>query len=181
MIPRSRNLLATGLAATLAVTLPRNYAADRNLSAKPAKAGQPQLQLAVTTPPQWRPLLADDLADAFASRVADVLCRQGFNVGVAFIPSGDPDSGHPVLAIRLIHWRLGRTDSAECLFTATIQSGDKKEDLGAFENTHLPWLSGTSRRGLAEVLGDAADGALRELAGKLAQSGSVPWFQTGVQ
>jgi hypothetical protein len=180
MIPRSRNLLATGLAATLAVTLPRSYAADRNQSAKPAKAELPQLQLTVHVPAHWRPFLADDLADAFASRVADVFRRQGFTGEVEFVPAGEPDPGVPVLVLSLISWRISRTDNAECTFSAAIQAGGSEESLGVFENTHLFWNSGVGHRGMAEALGDAADGALRDLAAKLARSGSVPGFPAKV-
>jgi hypothetical protein len=181
MIPRSRNLLATGLAATLAVTLPRSYATDRYSSTKPAKAELPQLQLTVHVPTHWRPFLADDLAEAFASRVADVLRRQGFTSEVEFVSSGESDqSMPPVLALRLINWRISRTGNAECTFSAAILAGGKEESLGVFENTHPAWNSGIGRRGMAETLGDAADGALRDLAAKLAQSGSVPGFPAAV-
>lgn len=176
MIPRSSNLLATGLAATLAVPLPRRFAvAGRNLF-RLAKARLVQLQLTVDAPTHWRPFLADDLADAFASRVVDVFSRQGFNGEMKFIPSGVPDKGHPVLAIRLNHWRLGRSDNAECIFTAAVRSGGMQENLGVFERKHLNWIGGRSRWGLSEALGDAADGALQDLAVKLARNGSVPGF-----
>lgn len=181
MIPRSRNLLATGLAATLAVTRPRRLViAGRDLFSL-TRARLAQLQLIVDAPSHWRRFLADDLADAFASRVADVFRRQGFTGEVRFIPADESDRGRPVLAIRLIRWRLGRADGAECTFTATIQSGGKEENLGTFEQTRLAWNSGPSRRGLAEALGEAADGALRNLAGKLAQGGSMPGFPAGMQ
>jgi hypothetical protein len=180
MIPRSRNLLATGLAATLAVTLPRSYAADRNQSAKPAKAELPQLQLTVHVPAHWRPFLADDLADAFASRVADVFRRQGFTGEVEFVPAGESGRGVSVLAIRLINWRISRTDSAECTFTAAVLTDHREENLGLFDNTRLPWSSSMGHRGVAGALGDAADGALRELAGKLGRSASVPGFPGAV-
>lgn len=176
MIPRTKNFLAVGLAATLTVNLPAAPVADKDPAAKPAKAELPQLQLTVNVPPHWRPFLADDLADAFASRVADVFRRQGYTGQVDFLSLGDPKPDQPVLAIRLIHWRLGRTDNAECSFTASVRAGGKEESLGVFENTTLVWISGMSRWGLADALGDAADDALRDLARKLAGSGTVPGF-----
>lgn len=177
MIPRSRNLLATGLAATLAVTLPRSYAAaDNGPSAKSAKAEMPQLQLTLDVPPHWRPFLSDDLADAFASRVTDVFRRQGFTGEMEFVPAGEPDRNAPVLAIRLINWRIGRTDNAECTFAAAVRSGGREENLGVFENTPLTWASGLGPGGLANALGDAADGALRDLARQLARNGTVSGF-----
>lgn len=176
MTPRTKNLLAAGLAATLAVTLPEVRATEKDPAAKPAKAELPQLQLTVDVPPNWRPLLADDLAEAFASRTADVLRRQGYTGEVKFIPFGDPDKAKPLLAIRLINWRIGRTDNAECVFTATLATGDKEESLGVFDHTNLTWSRRAGRWGLAEALGDVADDALRGLAGKLAKSGIVPGF-----
>ncbi|MDI1248942.1 MAG: hypothetical protein PSV13_08785 [Lacunisphaera sp.] len=176
MIPRSRNLLATGLAATLAVTLPRGFAAAVRDFAKPAKAGMPQLQLTVDVPAHWRRFLADDLADAFASRVADVFRRQGFTGGMAFVPSDQPGLDLPVLSIRLISWRIDRIDRAECTFTAAVRSDRREESLGMFENPQLPWNGGVGRRGLTGALGDAADGALRGLARQLARNGTVSGF-----
>lgn len=176
MIPRTRNLLAAGLAATLAVTLPETRAGEKEPAGKPAKLELPQLQLTVDVPPHWRPFLADDLADAFASRAADVLRRHGFAGEVKFVPVGEPAKDQPVLAIRLINWRIGRTDNAECTFTASISTGGKEQTLGVFENTNLVWLGGMGRWGLADALGDAADAALRDLAVKLARSGTVAGF-----
>ncbi|MBI2496582.1 MAG: hypothetical protein HYV75_01160 [Opitutae bacterium] len=176
MIPRTKNFLAVGLAATLAVNLPAAPAVDKDPAAKPAKAELPQLQLTVDVPPHWRPFLADDLADVFASRVADVFRRQGYTGQVNFLALDDPKPDQPVLAIRLIHWRLGRTDNAECTFTASVKAGGREQSLGVFENTTLVWISGLRRWGLADALGDAPDAALRDLAGKLAGSATVPGF-----
>lgn len=178
MIPRSSNLLATGLAATLAVTRPRRRFAAAGLNLfRLTRARLARLQLTVAAPPRWRHFLGDDLADAFASRVADVFRRQGFTGEMEFVTAGHPDRGQPALAIRLIHWRLGRTENAECTFTATLNSGDSEEPLGTFENTTLAWIRGTNRWGLAGALGDAADAALRDLAHQLARNGTVQGFQ----
>ena len=177
MIPRSRNLLATGLAATLAVTLARTQAAGESLpGGKPAKVELPQLQLIVDVPPPWRPFLADDLADAFASRTAEVFRRQGYRGEVKFIPMGEPDKDRPLLAVRLISWRIGRTDNAQCTFSASVTTGGREESLGVFDHTILAWNGSMGRWGLAHAMGDAADAGLRDLARKLAQSGAVPGF-----
>jgi hypothetical protein len=179
MIPRTSNLLATGLAATLTVTLPRSYAAAVRELFKLAKVALPQLGLTVDVPPTWRPFLADDLAEAFASRVANVFRRQGFTGKVKFVAVGEPDEGKPMLAIQLIHWRLRQTENAECTFTATVNSGGQEESLGTFEHTTLVWIRGMNRWGLVDALGDAADGALRDLARQLAMNGTVPGFAVG--
>lgn len=176
MIPGSRNLLAAGLAATLAVTLPEARAAEKTPAGKSAKAELPQLQLTVDVPPNWRPFLADDLADAFASRLVDIFHRQGYTGEVKFMPIEEPAKDQPVLAIRLITWRIGRTDNAECTFTASVITAGKEESLGVFDHTNLVWSRSMGRWSLAEALGDVADDALRGLAVKLAKSGSVPGF-----
>jgi hypothetical protein len=178
MTSRTQNLLAAGLAATLTVTLPEVRAAEKDPAARPAKAELPQLQLTVDVPPNWRPFLADDLADAFASRTAEVLRRQGYTGEVKFVPAGEPAKDQPVLAIQLINWRIGRTDNAECVFTATLMSAGKEASLGLFDHTNLVWSRSMGRWGLAEALGDVADDALRSLALKLAQNGTVPGFVT---
>ncbi|MDI1337758.1 MAG: hypothetical protein PSU94_16365 [Lacunisphaera sp.] len=176
MIPRTRNLLAAGLAASLAVSLPEARATEQDPAAKPAQADLPQLQLTVDVPPNWRPFLADDLADAFASRVMDVFRRHGYTGEVKFIPIGDPAKDRLLLAIRLINWRIGRTDSAECVFTAVLIAGGKEESLGIFDHTNLAFNRGMGRWGLADALGDVADDALRGLAKKLANDPNVPGF-----
>ncbi len=177
MIAKTHNLLAAGLAASLAVTLPELRAADKDPTGQPAKVVLPQLQLTVDVPPNWRPFLADDLADAFASRTADILRRQGYTGEVKFIPVGEPAKDKPVLALQLINWRIGRTDNAECVFTASLIRDGKEESLGIFDHTTLVWNRSRGRWGLAEALGDVADGALRELARKLAKGGAVPGFE----
>jgi len=180
MIPRSSNLLAAGLAATLAVTRPRRrFAAAGRTLFRLARARLTQLQLTVAVPPHWRRFLADDLADAFASRVMDVFRRQGFTGEMEFVSAGEPHREQPALAIRLIHWRLGRSDNGECTFTATLNSGGSEEPLGTFENSTRAWIRGTNRWGLADALGAAADAALRDLARQLARNGTVPGFAVG--
>lgn len=173
MISRTQNLLAAGLAATLAVTLPEMRAADKAPAAKPAR---PQLQLTVDVPPLWRPFLADDLAEAFASRTGSILRTQGYAGEVKFLPFGEPDKDQPLLAIRLLNWRIGRTDNAECLFTASLTVAGKEESLGTFDDTSMVWSRALGRWGLAQALGDVADDALRGLAVKLAASGSLAGF-----
>lgn len=176
MIPRTRNLLAAGLAATLAVTLPETRAAGKDPAAKPAQTDLPQLQLTVDVPPHWRPFLADDLADAFASRAAEVFRRQGYTGELKFVPIGEPAKDQPLLAIRLISWRIGRTDNAECTFNAALIVGGKEESLGLFDHTNLVWSRAMGRWSLADALGDVADEALRGLARKLAGDPRVPGF-----
>ena len=38
----------------------------------------------------------------------------------------------PALAIRLINWRIGRTDNAECTFTAALKRMGQEHEPGYF-------------------------------------------------
>jgi hypothetical protein len=176
MTRQSKNLLTVAFVAALSAGMPPVRAADKETPSKPAKAELPQLQLTVDVPPNWRPFLADDLAEAFASRVSDVFRRRGYAGTVRFIDRDAPAKETPVLAIRLITWRIGRTDSAECTFTAALTAGGQEHALGIFENTALVWNRGLGRWALADALGDVADGALRDLSARLAHAAFVPGF-----
>jgi len=177
MTQKSKNLLTAALVAALSVSVPP--AARATVKPSPTKAAEaelPQLQLTVDVPPNWRPFLADDLAEAFASRVSDVFRRRGYTGKVVFVELNNLRPDVPVLAIRLINWRLDRTDNAQCTFSASLNQGKNEQTLGLFDNTSLTWDRGMSRWGLAEALGDVADSALRDLSVHLAQTGLIPGF-----
>jgi len=176
MTSQAKNLLTAGLVATLTVSVPVTRAREPAAPGTNAPAERPQLQLSVDVPSLWRPFLADDLAEAFASHVSDVFHRRGYAGQVNFLGSGDPAPAGPLVAIRLINWRIGRTETAECTFTASVTAGGRWHDLGVFGNTSLTWIADPGRWGLAEALGDAADGALRDLAVRLAKADLVPGF-----
>ena len=179
MTPKAKNLLTAALAATLSVGFPAGRAVAKDATGKRAKVELPQLQLSVDVPPNWRPFLSDDLAEAFASRVSDVFRRRGFSGAIKFLDHDDPSPDLPALSIRLITWRIGRTDNAECTFTANVTIGGQEHLLGVFEHTSLLWNKGQGRWGLADALGDVADGALRDLAIRLDQAGLVTGFLVG--
>lgn len=177
LIQKQKNILSVAIVAALSVSGPRIRAVEKeNATAKPAKAELPQLQLSVDVPPHWRPFLSDDLAEAFAGRLSDVFRRRGYAGEVQFLDRDDPRPDAPLLAIRLINWRIGRTDNAECTFTATLKNGDQEHDLGIFENTSLVWNNSMGRWGLADALGDVADRAIRDLSDKLSKDSLLPGF-----
>jgi len=177
LIQKQKNILTVAIVAALSVSGPRVRAVEKeNTTTKPAKAELPQLQLSVDVPPHWRPFLSDDLAEAFASRLSDVFRRRGYGGEVKFLDRDDPRPDAPVLAIRLINWRIGRTDNAECTFTATLKNGSEEHNLGVFENTSLVWNNNMSRWGLADALGDVADQAIRDLSDKLSKDSLLPGF-----
>ena len=171
LIPKQKNLLTVAMVAALSVSVPRARAAEKETTTKPAKAEQPQLQLTVDVPSHWRPFLSNDLAEAFASRLADVFRRSGYPGDIQFLDQDTPNPEVPVLAVRVINWRIGRTESAECSLTATFNQDGHQHALGAFEHTSLAWHNHSSRLGRADALGDVADAALRDLSAKLDQAG----------
>ena len=169
-----KNYLAAGLVATLTVAIPTSRAAEKTAGPGTSiPSTTAPLQLTVDVPVHWRPFLSDDLAEAFASRAADILRRAGFAGKVNFLDRAPAQPGLPLLALQLIAWRVGVTDTAECTFTASLTVDGREHDLGIFENTDLVWSRSQGRWGLAEAMGDAADGALRDLSRRLAQSGLV--------
>jgi len=176
LIQKQKNLLTVAIVAALSVGGPRVRAVEKETTSKPAKAELPHLQLSVDVPPHWRPFLSDDLAEAFASRLSDVFRRRGYGGEVEFLDHEEPKPGVPALAIRLINWRIGRTDNAECTFTATLKNGKDEHYLGVFENTSLVWNNHLGRWGLADALGDVADRAIRDLSDKLSKDSLLPGF-----
>jgi hypothetical protein len=171
-----KNILTVALVATLSVHTPAARAAEKNTSAKSARAELPQLQVTVDVPPNWRPFLSDDLAEAFASHLTEVFHRRGYTGKIHFLDHEDPLAGVPVLAVRLINWRIGHADSAECNFTASLTAAGQEQDLGIFEHTNLILNQNQGRRGFADALGEVADGALGNLSAKVAQAGLLRGF-----
>ena len=141
LIQKQKNLLTVAVVAALSISGPRARGGEKESAAKPAKAELPQLQLTVDVPAQWRPFLSDDLAEAFASRLTDVFRRRGYTGEVRFLDHDEPNADLPVLAVRLINWRIGRTDTAECTFTASLKTTGQEHELGIFENTSFVWTN----------------------------------------
>ena len=164
------------MVAALSVSTTRSRAGDNENAAKPTRAETPRLQLTVDVPPRWRPFLSDDLAEAFASRLADVFRRHGYPPAIRFIEHENPATDVPVLAIRLIDWRISHPHQAECTFSAALKNDDGEHALGIFENTRREWSHRFGHGDPADALGEVADGALRDLSAKLDQSGLLPGF-----
>lgn len=176
LIQKQKNLLTVAMVAALSVGGPRARGEEKDRPAKSAKAELAQLQLMVHVPPQWRPFLSDDLAEAFASRLNDVFDRRGYSGEIQFLDHAKARADTPALAIQLINWRMGRTDLAECSFTATLQNGSQTHSLGIFENTSPVSDTRKARWGAAQALGEVADAALRDLSAKLSQGSLLRGF-----
>ncbi len=141
----------------------------------------PDLPVYVDVPPSWRPFLDDDIAEAFASRVQRVFRQRGYAGRIALVPRRDePKPAPPLLEIRLLEWRIGRTGNAECTFSATLQTATGQKSLGLIAHTAIFWPSRGGRWGLgraqesANALDDAAERALRELYQRVAETALIP-------
>jgi hypothetical protein len=176
LIQKQKNILTVAMVAALSVSVPRLRAEGKEKSAKPAKAELPQLQLAVTAPSHWRPFLSNDLAEAFASRLAEVFRREGYRGEVTFLDDNTANPDAPVLGVELTNWRVNQTEHAECSFIASLKYEGGEHKIGEFENDRLVWNDRFGRWGVANALGDAADGALRKLSGKLGALGILSGF-----
>ncbi|MFI5337441.1 MAG: hypothetical protein ACHQ5A_11695, partial [Opitutales bacterium] len=141
----------------------------------------PDLQVTVDVPPTWRPFLQDDIAEAFASRIQTVFKQRGYTGRIAYLDRAtDPRPGVPVLEVRLVEWRIGRTQDAQCTFSASLRTDGGEKSLGLVANTAFFWPEAGGRWGLArrmdvaDALEDAAARALRELFQRVAETGAVP-------
>ncbi len=119
-------------------------------------------------------MLADDITTAFAQRLDEVFHRQGFQGEIRQIALLDqPARALPLLTINLTEWRVDLVGNITCTFTGNVQTGETKRSLGIFTESAFRWMSGPGRFGLADSLGQAAEGAIRQLYDKLARSGQL--------
>jgi len=142
------------------------------------------LNVAVDVPVSWRPFLADDVADAFASRLADTFKREGYQGRIAHVTRLDtPEAGVPLLEIRLSEWRIDHAGSAQCTFTAALKTPTGETSLGLVNNSAIFWPVSSGRWSInrryemANALENAAENALRDLYAKLAQTNQVPGLE----
>jgi hypothetical protein len=170
-------LLRLALAAALPLAVGAVPAAETNDVAD----ARPVLHLDVDVPPVWQPFLADDIADAFAARLVDTFRRQGFEGTVAHrFGRAQAEDVRPLLSIRLTEWRIDRTGTARCTFSATLVTETDERNLGLFSDLALFWHAPGGRWSLARrfeaasALEQAAEGALRDLYNRLARTEAVP-------
>lgn len=140
-------------------------------------AGANNLQVVVSIPPSWHPMLEDRVDDAFVSHVADIFEQEGYRGNVVDVRQPDePNPSYPVLTINLIDWRMNIGANVECDFGATLQAQNSVRQLGMFNGLAMRWMEGPGRFGLADTYGAAADDALRQLYRSIAQTQLVPGF-----
>lgn len=176
--PTARFVVRMALASAIVLGLPTFATAGESAAESGAR---PVLQLEVDVPPVWQPFLADDIADAFAARLADTFRRQGFEGRVAH-RFGRPENeeGRPLLSVRLTEWRIDRTGNARCTFSAMLVTEAGEHNLGLFTDIAMFWPTPGGRWSLARrfeaanALDQAAEGALRDLYNRLARTEAVP-------
>lgn len=171
--------LALGLV-TLALSSCANTSSNSNATITNAPvAGANNLQVVMTIPPSWHPMLEDRVDDAFVSHLADIFRQEGFQGNLVDVRLPDqPNPNYPVLNINLLNWRMDHSGSIECNFSASVQSQGSMQSLGVFNGMAIRWMQGPGRFGLADTFGQAADDALRQLYRQIARTGFVPGFVT---
>lgn len=164
-----RPLLCVAIALLAPAALAAGSSAKKSHPAKPGT-----LQVEVVVPPTWRPLLEDDIADAFVDRVREAFDQRGYKGDIDRVDSYDePDHGCCLLTINLSEWRMNRVGSIDCTFSASLQAEDHIRDLGVFNGLSFNW-NGPGRFGLARSYEEAAQDALRQLYDHLAATKLVP-------
>lgn len=138
------------------------------------------LAVQVNVPPRGNLLLEDRVRDAFTDQVREVFVGAGFDRPVRDVRFVDDESPEPyLLTINLLEWRLNRAGFVECTFTAELRTPQTTRALGLHTNTTVRWFGGPGRFGLARSFEEASEGAIRDLARKVAESELLPGFRLG--
>jgi len=133
----------------------------------------PRLQVTVNVPPTMSILHDEEIAEAFAYRVASILHEEGFRGRIGIV-DGDPLFPNvPVLAINLLEWRVDRIGNVDCTFGAELQSPRGNHRLGMFSGTAMMTWSRRDWFARARDFEDAARDAIENLATRLEQTGMI--------
>ncbi len=146
--------------------------------AKSAEAEKPALQVFVSVPPTFQPMLDDDIARTLAYRLEDTFRRQGYKgiVGFAAHPS-DIKAEVPLLELTLVEWRVDLTNNVQCTFSAKLTDRGKETTLGIFAGTGITWTRARDRWRLATAFEDSANDALKDLYRRIAEQQLLPGFE----
>jgi hypothetical protein len=168
----TRSLFCSALFLLFAVAT----AAPAPVANKPSPPSKPgTLQVQINIPPTWRPMLEDEVSEAFASYVIDIFRRQGYKGDIKEVRWFDePSPGCCLLTINLTEWRMNHMGSIDCTFTANLQTEQTTRHLGVFSGMSFRWMSGPGRFGLADAFGDAAEDGIRQLYDAVARTELVP-------
>lgn len=166
-------MLLHSLALSWCVSIAAAAAPADKQPSPPSKPGT--LQVQINIPPTWRPMLEDQVTEAFASYIFEVFRREGYKGDMAEVRwYEEPSSGCCLLTINLTEWRMNHIGNIDCTFTANVQTERASRHLGVFSGMSFRWMSGPGRFGLADAFEDAAEDAVRQLYDSLARTELVP-------
>ena len=152
------------------VALVAGAATDKTPASRPIR-----MQITVSVPPSMNMIRDDDVADAFAYRVAAALHEQGFTGGINYVRAGeDTRTDVPVLAINLVEWRVDRVGNVDCTFTASVAGPRGNKDLGLFTGMSMMMWPRHDVFARAEGFDDAARSALGDLAKRIEETQLIP-------
>jgi hypothetical protein len=162
------------LAASLAFVPAASAANDPNsqpAAATTEKAQPGVMQVTVNVPASMRPWISDDIAEAFAGRVTDVLHQRGYKSKVHYVNrSEEPAADQPLLAINLIEWRTDHVGNVDCTFSAALSTPQGKKDLGLFIGTSMMMFSRPDWFARSDQFDDAARQALHDLYQRITET-----------
>lgn len=169
-------VLCAALAASPAFVLADSPAKATTVTAKsavaapdPVRAGL--MQVTVNVPPSMRPFISDQIAEAFADRVAEALRRQGCKARIKYLDSTDtPATNQPLLAINLIEWRTDRIGSVDCTFSAAVTTPKGNKSLGLFTGTSMMMFPRRDWLARSDQFDDAAHQALNDLYKRISET-----------
>jgi hypothetical protein len=173
------SIILSFLLAAIAALLSPTAAANSPAPPAPVTRAEPSrptvLQVTVDMPASMRPLISDEIARAFADRVADALRRQGCKAKIHYVASpDDAKADQPRLAIHLLEWRTDHVGYVNCTFAADLSSPQGKKDLGLFLGTAMMTFARHDWLARGEQFDDAAREALGDLYRRIAGTHLLP-------
>ena len=143
-------------------------ATRQNTDNRPAR-----LQLVVTIPPSMSIIREEEISEAFAYRVISSLHEQGLRGHIRYVDDTfeQPAPETPTLLLNLMEWRVNHAGFVDCTFTAALEAGGARRELGAFSGTSLMTWSRRDWFARADGFEDAARDAVTNLAARLQQTG----------
>lgn len=129
------------------------------------------LQVHVDIPPTPQPTAERDVGERFVNAMADTFRQLGFAGKVRHVDDLDKKQDDaPVLRINLTDWSTDRVGNINCRFSATLETGGAKRELGVFDGMSSGLMAGPGRFGASRAFDNAADNATRQLFDALAKT-----------
>jgi hypothetical protein len=139
------------------------------------ESGRPvRLQVSVDLPAGMNMLRDEEIAEAFAYRVATALHEQGFRGRIQYVSDADrPLADVPLLEVSLREWRVDRMGNVDCTFTARLNTASGRQNLGLFTGTSMMTWRRHDWLARADGFEEAAGDALSNLASRLDKTGML--------